>query len=86
MVKFVVVYLYNILIYSRTENKHLNDLEAILKALEENDLYTKWNKCTFLTSKLIFLGYIVSSEGIHVDNDKVKAVRDRPSPKILTKV
>ena len=49
-------------------------------------MFFNLRKCTFLTNKLLFLGYIVSSDGIHVDEDKVKAVRDWPSPKTLTEV
>lgn len=85
MGKFVVVYFDDILVYSQTEKEHLDHLQKVLKALTENDLFVNLKDCTFLTNKLLFLGYIVSSKEIHVNEDKVKAVRDWLSPKILTK-
>lgn len=48
--------------------------------------FRQLEKSTFLTSKLLFLGYIVSSKGIHVNDDKVQAIRDWPSPKTLAEV
>nr|GEV34385.1 hypothetical protein [Tanacetum cinerariifolium] len=76
MSKFVVVYFDDILIHSQTNKERLHHLQAVLKALEEKDLYENLMKCTFLTSKLLFLVYIVNSEGIHVDDDKVKATKE----------
>ncbi|GJV69023.1 transposon ty3-I gag-pol polyprotein [Tanacetum coccineum] len=58
--------------------------KKVMKALVDNDLFVNLKKCTFLTNKLLFLGYIVSSDGIHVDETKVQAVRDWPSPKKLS--
>ncbi|GJX56939.1 transposon ty3-I gag-pol polyprotein [Tanacetum coccineum] len=59
---------------------------VVMKELADNDLFVNLKKCTFLTNKLLFLGYIVSSDGIHVDETNVQAVRDWPSPKTLSEV
>ncbi|GJX05269.1 RNA-directed DNA polymerase [Tanacetum coccineum] len=58
-------------------------LRKVMKALADNDLFVNLKKCNFLTNKLLFLGYIVSSDRIHVVETKVQAVRDWPSPKTL---
>ncbi|GJV59273.1 transposon ty3-I gag-pol polyprotein [Tanacetum coccineum] len=84
MGKFAVMYFDDILIYSQIEEEHLGHLRKVMKALAQNDLFVNLKKCTFLTNKLLFLGYIVSSDGIHVDETKVHAVWDWPSPKTLS--
>ena len=53
----------------------------MFKALRENKLYENLKKCVFMTNSLLFLSYVVSSEGINVDEEKVKAIREWPTPK-----
>ena len=69
--KFVVVYFDNILIYSMSEATHYNHVWEVLTTLQANELYINLKKCSFLTDKLLFLGYVVNADGIHVDEDKV---------------
>ena len=54
--------------------------------LQANELYINLKKCSFLTDKLLFLRYVVSADGVHVDEDKVHAVREWPTPKIVSDV
>ena len=84
--KFVVVYFDNILNYSKTEAAHYNHVREVLAVLQANELYINLKKCSFLTDKLLFLGYVVNVDGIHVDQDKVRAVRECPTPKIVSDV
>ena len=84
--KFMVVYFDNILIYSKTEAAHYNHMREVLAVLQVNELYINLKKWSFLTDKLLFLGYVVSADGIHVDEDKVHAVREWPTPKTVSDV
>ena len=62
--KFVVVYFDDILIYSRSEVENLMHLRAVLEVLQKNKLYVNLKKYTFMTKKLVFLGYVIGAEGI----------------------
>ena len=84
--KFVVVYFDLILIYSKTKAAHYNHVQEVLAMLQTNELYINLKKCSFLTDKLLFLGYVVSVDGIHVDEDKVCAIREWPTPKTVSNV
>ena len=84
--KFVVVYFDDILIYNKTKAAHYNHLQEVLAVLQANELYINLKKRSFLTDKLLFLGYVVSADGIHFDEDKVRAVREWPTPKTVSDV
>jgi len=83
---FVVVYFDDILIYSRSESDHLEHLRKVLTVLQQNKLYVNLTKCKFMTSGLLFLGFIVSADGIKVDEEKIRAIREWPTPKNVSEV
>ena len=78
--KFFVVYLDDILIYSKSPEEHAQHVEAVLSALERHHLYAKASKCQFGMAELDFLGHTISGAGIKVDARKVKAILDWPDP------
>ncbi|XP_021861565.1 uncharacterized protein [Spinacia oleracea] len=84
--KFVVVYLDDILVYSRNLEAHLEHLRMVCEKLREQKLYGKREKCSFLVEKVLFLGYVVSEKGVEVDQSKVDAIRTWPSPSSVTEV
>ncbi|XP_052726015.1 uncharacterized protein LOC128194444 [Vigna angularis] len=84
--KFVVVFIDDILIYSKTQAEHEEHLRAVLTVLREKELYAKLSKCEFWMKEVQFLGHVVSAGGISVDPAKVRAVLDWKSPRSVTEV
>ena len=84
--KFVVVYFDDILIYSKSKDQHLTHLEQVCTALRKESLYANLKKCSFFTDKVIFLGFVVSSEGVSADPQKIKVIVHWPEPKNIYEV
>ena len=72
--KFVIVFIDDILIYSKTKDNHAEHLRIALQKLREKQLYAKFSKCEFWLEKVQFLGHIVGKDGIKVDPGKIEAV------------
>jgi hypothetical protein len=84
--KFVVVFIDDILIYSKSEEEHAQHLRVILQQLHDHQLYAKFNKCAFWLKEVPFLGHVISAKGIAVDPSKVQEVLDWKSPKSVTQI
>ncbi|KAH0692437.1 hypothetical protein KY285_019534 [Solanum tuberosum] len=82
----VIVFIDNILIYSRNEEEHASHLRVVLQTLKDRQLFAKFNKCEFWLQSVAFLGHIVSSEGIRVDSQKIEAVKQWPRPTSATDI
>ncbi|XP_060674056.1 uncharacterized protein LOC132804125, partial [Ziziphus jujuba] len=83
---FVIVFIDDILIYSRSQEEHVRHLKRVLQTLRQHQLYAKFDKCEFWLNQVGFLGHIVSAEGIYVDPDKVKAVLSWERPTTVREV
>ena len=84
--KFVVVFIDDILVYSRSKKENAEHLCIVLKTLEEHKLYAKFKKCDFWMEKVHFLGHVISKEGVLVDLAKVEAIDNWPRPTNITEV
>lgn len=84
--KFVVVYFDDILIYSADPEMHLQHLREVLLVLRRDKFYVGASKCIFMTDSVHFLGYVVSKDGLAVDNNKVASIEQWPQPTFITAV
>ncbi|GKE35727.1 putative reverse transcriptase domain-containing protein, partial [Tanacetum coccineum] len=79
--RFVIVFIDDILIYSKSKKEYEGHLKLILNLLKKEELYAKFSKSEFWLSKVQFIGHVIDSEGIHVDPAKIEAIKDWASPK-----
>ncbi|TYK14713.1 pol protein [Cucumis melo var. makuwa] len=83
---FVIVFIDDILVYSKTEAEHEKHLHQVLGTLRANKLYAKFSKCEFWLKKVSFLGHVMSSEGVSIDPVKIEAVTSWPRPSTINEV
>ncbi len=81
--RWVIVYIDDILIYSNTQEEHVRHVRAVLKRLLQHQLYVKAEKCEFHQTSTSFLGYVISQDGVSMDDKKVQAVLDWPQPQTV---
>ncbi|CAA0824998.1 Uncharacterized mitochondrial protein AtMg00860, partial [Striga hermonthica] len=79
--QFVIVFIDDILIYSKSQKEHEEHLRAVLSTLRREKLYEKFSKCEFWLQRVAFLGHIITSAGIEVDPSKIAAVQNWSAPK-----
>ena len=79
--KSVLIYLDDILVFSKTEEEHVKHVREVLEILRQQKLYAKLAKCDFGKSELTFLGHVVGAEGVKVDPKKIEVVKEWPDPR-----
>ena len=78
---FCIVYLNDILIFSQSEKEHQRHLELICECLRQAELYAKPSKCVFYKESIEFLGSVITKDGIKMDSERIKTIKDWEAPK-----
>ena len=84
--RFVIVFIDDILVYSKSEEEHAKHLRFVLQTLRDHQLYAKFSKCEFWLDQVAFLGHVVSKDGIQVDPKKIEAVAKWQRPTTVTEI
>lgn len=81
--KYVIVFFDDILIYNRSWETHIDDLEVVFELLRRHSFFIQESKCSFRMEELAYLGHIIFTTGISLDPDKIHAVTNWPTPKTV---
>lgn len=79
--KFLIIYLDDILVYNMSKEEHMMHLNYVLLRLHQEKLLLNLKKCSFMKDELVYLGFVISTEGLKMDPKKIKAIVEWPSPK-----
>ena len=84
--KFIVVYLDDILVFSKNKEEHAEHLRLVLEKLREHQLYAKYSKCEFWIPEVTYVGHVISKDGIAFKPERVQAILDWTPPKNVNQV
>ncbi|GKF67421.1 putative reverse transcriptase domain-containing protein, partial [Tanacetum coccineum] len=84
--RFVIVFIDDILIYSKKKKEHGEHLKSILEVLKKDQLYAKFSKCDFWLDSVQFYGHVIDNKGIHVDPAKIETIKNWATPTTPTEV
>ena len=84
--QFFIVFIDDILVYSKNVDEHALHLQIVLQILRDRQLYAKFSKCELWLNEVIFLGHVVSGDGIFVDPRKMEAIVNWEQPKNISKI
>nr|GEV42787.1 putative reverse transcriptase domain-containing protein [Tanacetum cinerariifolium] len=84
--KSLIIFIDDILIYSKIKEEHVEHLKLILELLNKEELYAKFSKCDFWLPSVQFFSHVIDNEGIHIDPAKIESIKDWASPKTLTEI
>jgi hypothetical protein len=80
---FVLVFIDDILVYSRSQEENEEHLKLVLQVLRDHKLYANLSKCDFFQRKVHYLGHVISEKGVVFDLDNIKAIKDFPTPRVI---
>jgi hypothetical protein len=83
---FVLVFIDDILIYSKNREEHEEHLKLVLQVLREHHLYAKFSKCDFFQKQVHYLGHVISEEGLALDPKKIISIMEWPTPKDVSDI
>ena len=83
---FVIISIDDIFVYSRFKEKHAEHLRIMLQTLRDKQLYAKFIKCEFWLEKVVFLGHVISAEGVYIDPKKIEVILNWKPPTSVSEV